>query len=359
VKNSSSFFYLVLVVFCGFSSCKNKLDLNAPYREIPNVYAVLNPQDRLQIIRINKVFLGEGDANQMAKVADSVNYDPGELTVTLSHSSNTNTIVFRDSVVTTASGAFSTTQRVYVSNEKLATTGIYTLTIKNNITGNTFTSRTTALDSVVPAWHPFTGPYYPVTPGSEVTSQNYINYSVLIQSYSMRFNPNQAKIYQMAMRLHYYDSLGNGNKDFRYIEYVFGNQYEKDKVVSKDAFNGTLVSYFKGQDLLTATGNSLAKSINNTGIYGRRMYKIQFFVFSSTQEYLDYIEFAKPSLNISQQKPLYSNFDNNAAYGIFTFRCRCAVSKNMDNAFITEFQRNKSTCGYSFFNADLSRNTCP
>lgn len=335
------------------------MDLNAPYREIPNVYAVLNPQDRLQIIRINKVFLGEGDANQMAKVADSVNYDPGELTVTLSHSSNTNTIVFRDSVVTTTSGAFSTTQRVYVSNEKLATTGIYTLTIKNNITGNTFTSRTAALDSVVPAWHPFTGPYYPVTPGTAVTPQNYINYSTLNQLYTMRFTPNQAQIYQLAMRLHYYDSLGSGSKDYKYGDYSFSNLTLENKVTEKTAFFGTIKNDFSGQDIFNAIRNSLAKSENNTGIYGRRMYKIQFFVFSSTQEYLDYIEFAKPSLNISQQKPLYSNFDNNAAYGIFTFRCRCSVSKNMDNAFITEFQRNKSTCGYSFFNADLSRNTCP
>jgi hypothetical protein len=65
------------------SSCKNELELNAPYKEIPTIYAVLNPQDPTQTIRINKVFLGEGDANVMAKVHDSVNYKPGELTVTL------------------------------------------------------------------------------------------------------------------------------------------------------------------------------------------------------------------------------------------------------------------------------------
>ena len=74
---------LLILVSVLLNSCKNDLELNAPYREYPSIYAVLNPQDRIQVIRINKVFLGEGDANVMAKVADSVNYQPGELSVTL------------------------------------------------------------------------------------------------------------------------------------------------------------------------------------------------------------------------------------------------------------------------------------
>jgi hypothetical protein len=66
-----------------FSSCKNELKVNAPYKEIPSIYAILNPTETEQMIRINKVFLGEGDANKMAKVSDSVNYAENELEVKL------------------------------------------------------------------------------------------------------------------------------------------------------------------------------------------------------------------------------------------------------------------------------------
>ncbi len=68
----------------------------------------------MQMIRINKVFLGDGDANQMAKVMDSVNYKSGELSVKLerfvngvktsagiSASGPVNEVMFHDSVITT------------------------------------------------------------------------------------------------------------------------------------------------------------------------------------------------------------------------------------------------------------------
>ena len=66
-----------------FNSCKNDLKIIAPYKEIPQVHAILTPQDPMQMIRINKIFLGEGDANLMAQVPDSINYKTGELTVML------------------------------------------------------------------------------------------------------------------------------------------------------------------------------------------------------------------------------------------------------------------------------------
>src|SRR4051812_46051902 len=109
-------FFLTLISLLIFSSCKNDLKLNAPYKEYPSIYAVLNPQDGIQMIRVNKVFLGEGDANKMAQVADSINYPAGELTITLERFINGNkspatptgdgVIEFHDSIVQTLPGAF-------------------------------------------------------------------------------------------------------------------------------------------------------------------------------------------------------------------------------------------------------------
>jgi rRNA maturation RNase YbeY len=66
-------FFLVLIV--TFFSCKNELKINAPYKEIPSIYAVLNPQETIQIIRVNKVFLGDGDANQIFPMDDVLLHD--------------------------------------------------------------------------------------------------------------------------------------------------------------------------------------------------------------------------------------------------------------------------------------------
>jgi hypothetical protein len=60
-------------------SCHNKLEVLAPYKESVSVYGLLNQDDTVNYIRIGRVYLGEGNAVQMAAVQDSVWFKPGEL----------------------------------------------------------------------------------------------------------------------------------------------------------------------------------------------------------------------------------------------------------------------------------------
>lgn len=347
-----------LVLF--FYSCKEKLELNAPYKEIPSVYAVLDVSEKTHIIRINKIFLGEGDANLMAQVADSINYPEGELNVSLSHSDG-KVYSFKDSVLQTAPGAFNTTQRVYVNHETLFTNGTYTLSIQNKRTGNVFVSIAKALSPPnVFGYNPFVPLYYPVPAGSNPNSDNYIDYSGPSIKYSVKFTPNVSaqgpKIYNLLMRLHYYDSLGTGNRLENYVDYTFNNQTNSDI-----ATIGTIkfVNYsFMGQDVYNAVGSQMRNRQNPNFFLGRKMYKIQYFVYASTQEYLDYLEYSKPSFSINQVKPIYSNFANSAAIGIFTFRYSVDVQKNIANPFISGFATNPSTCEYGFYNAALDLPGC-
>lgn len=358
-------FISAFVVFGAmlFSSCKNDLKLNAPYKEIPSIYAVLNPQEQLQMIRINKVFLGEGDANQMAQVADSVNYPEGELSVTLTHSSGTVT-VFKDSLIQTASGAFSRTQRVYLSREPLKKTGTYTLTVKNNKTGNIFTSHTEALDSVrATGIQPFSLAYTYTNVMSNYENPNnyFVDYSGdrpgTNGENNKRYYINSAKIYQFAMRMYYYDYLGGVNSDSSsfYVDYNFGNQYATN--ASGGASDSYLLVSFTSPEFFTAMGVALKKQYpDGKGDYynfsGRKIYKIQYFIYSSTQDYWDYLQYASPSLSISQNKSLYSNFDNRAALGIFTFRSRFSVDKAVSTFFMNAFANNANTKPFKFLKSD-------
>ncbi len=349
-----------------FNSCKNDLKLNAPYKEIPSIYAMLNPQDKIQMIRINKVFLGEGDANQMAQVADSINYPAGDLLVTLTRFSNGSqipatpngnkqVITFRDSVVQAADGAFNKTQRVYVTSDPLFKTGDYVLTVKNIKTNNVFTARSTALDSINGSTgiRPLTiNPLYPYPPNTSLAEYvDYQNYDI-----SVRYLPNEAKLYQLVIRMHFYDSLFNHQKTYNYVDYAFGNKNAKD--VEKIGLASYINNTAKRADLFAATGINLGKMKLNDNIYGRKMYKIEFLIYSTTQDYLDYLQFVSPSLSITQNKPLYSNFKDRAALGIFTFRTRCSVVKEMSTSFISEFAYNKSTCIYRFYTAQMGQPGC-
>ncbi len=362
-------FFLVSLIL--FNSCKNDLNIIAPYKEVPAVYAILTPQEPIQMIRINKVFVGQGNANVMAKVPDSVNYQPGELTVKLERYYNgvktsaastptgpTDEVIFRDSVIQIDEGAFSTTQRVYVSNLKLYSFGVYKLSIKNNKTGNVFTAKTTAIDSVaVSAFPPFAPPYYPVAYSPTNTPGNYVNFSKPVQ-YPIRTKAvNGAFIHDFTIRIHYYDSLSGGGKKYQSLDYNF---FPK-QLYEQEEFGGTnyFVFRFNGADLFLELGNMLAKRANPPGFIRRKTYRVDFISYAATEEYYDYLQFAAPSLSFAQEKILYSNFDNKAALGLFTFRTRCMIMKTMANEYVDEFAFNKYTCPFLFYTSDLSVTSCP
>src|SRR5215212_5226416 len=71
------------VAAVSFTSCSTDVDLLEDYKPITVVYGLLNVNDSIQYIKVNKAFLGEGNALLMAEQNDSVNYKPGEISVQL------------------------------------------------------------------------------------------------------------------------------------------------------------------------------------------------------------------------------------------------------------------------------------
>ena len=61
-----------------FQSCSTKVDLYADYKDITVVYGLLDYTNDTNFIKINKAFLGPGNALEIALIDDSCNY-PGKL----------------------------------------------------------------------------------------------------------------------------------------------------------------------------------------------------------------------------------------------------------------------------------------
>lgn len=369
----------VLTGLLFFQSCKNDLKIVAPYKEIPQVYAIITPQQSMQMIRINKIFLGEGDANVMAKQPDSVNYQAGELTVWLERyyggakvAAEANTgkteVYFRDSVVQTDPGSFSTTQRVYVCNDKLFTWGSYKLSIKNNHTGNIFTASTNAIDSMpLTFFQPFAWPYLNATPAYTPAPSDpasyFIDYSNQNVQQSVRAKPVAgAYLHDLTIRVHYYDSVypaptaNPGGKYYHSYDYVF---FPKQLTDLEEVSNNKYFIYrFSSPSLFNSVASDVMSRANPPAFVGRKLYRIDFQTYAATQEYYDFLQFSAPSLSFSQEKIIYSNFDNRAALGIFTFRSRSLVAKIPANAFIDEFCCNKYTKNLNFYKSNLNT-TCP
>lgn len=364
----------VLSIFL-FNSCKNDLKIIAPYKEIPQVHAILTPQDQMQMIRINKVYLGEGNANDMAQVPDSVNYKAGELTVWLerylwgdktgANVSNSKTeLFFRDSLIQIDAGAFSRTQRVYVLNDLLHESGTYKLFIKNNHTGNIFTASAVSIPPPpLTGFQPFAIPFYPYTPQPGDPDSYFTDFSNYNTEYKIRTKAaNGGYLHDLTIRLFYFDSITPtttypGGRIDKFYDYTFFPKqlYQLEDFASSKVFGFT----FRSVNLFAEFASDLQKRGNPFGFKGRRLFKVDFITYAVTQEYYDYLQFSAPSLSFAQEKTLYSNFDNKAALGIFTFRSRRTVAKVPATVFIDEFAYNANTCSFNFYRSDYTFGSCP
>ena len=70
--------YAVLITLfalaAGFHACSTDVDIYADYKDITIIYGLIDPNLDTNYIKINRAFLGPGDANEIAMISDSSNY---------------------------------------------------------------------------------------------------------------------------------------------------------------------------------------------------------------------------------------------------------------------------------------------
>ncbi|MBP7810672.1 MAG: DUF4249 family protein [Bacteroidia bacterium] len=342
-----------------FNSCKNELNILAPYKEAVSVYALLNPQESHQYIRINKIFAGEGNAYTMATVNDSVNYQPGVLKVTLSRSylgnpANTTLgnptkmeIVLRDTVVQLNPGPFNQNQRLFYTTDKLYHDGEYHLKITNTITGNEFTSTSSMIDSIAQPniLQPLGKPAYSEVTIPSLTLQPYMfqDLSIPNQKRDIIFSSTPgARDYTCIMRFHYRDFEGGDSTD-RYLDYTFST------ISSNDLKGGQQMSFtYYTTNFLDYMYSKLI--INQPSILKRRALKLDFIITAGAQDYADFLKISAPSTSVAQDKPAYTNIDG-GGFGIFSCRSRFHISKRIAANTFDYLATKKPYCDLLFLNA--------
>lgn len=74
---------MAIAVSLAASGCNNDLDVIAPYQQVPVAYGLLNPSSDTQYVRLQKSYLGEGNALVMAQQPDSLYYDSSDVDMIL------------------------------------------------------------------------------------------------------------------------------------------------------------------------------------------------------------------------------------------------------------------------------------
>ncbi|HLP50400.1 MAG TPA: hypothetical protein VK154_05915 [Chitinophagales bacterium] len=145
--------FISALVITSFAGCKQDFDITADYQEIPVVYGLLNQQDAVHYIRIQKGYLIDGDARLATGITDSIYY-PDVLTVSLvgynAQGAKVDSFTFErvdgndPSIgLVKDSGLFANSPAwLYRSSRPLLDTRTYRLVVTNTSNGYTFKSKT-------------------------------------------------------------------------------------------------------------------------------------------------------------------------------------------------------------------------
>lgn len=296
--------FAIILLSTILQSCDNSLDLNAPYKEIAVVYAFLDQNEPLQIIRIEKAFQNADGTTvqQGAQIGDSLYFDT--LYVTLKNL-NTGTIYVCSKVDTIPkdSGFFGNSKSIhYVTQIPKNNTAEdeFELEIVNPTTGNYYKSKTKFVKD------------------ADIEGRNI--FLTLNPNTYIPFRFQQAKnavIHDCAIRFIYTESENNNPavSVLKYVDYFVSKNTEYNNV------GGTIDLRIQSLGYINYLKSKITVNNNVT----RKVVGIEYRVYGGGSDFKTLLDLAKPNTTIVQKKPEFTNIEN--GLGIFTSRNLTSITK--------------------------------
>ncbi|MBL6874132.1 MAG: DUF4249 family protein [Flavobacteriales bacterium] len=296
-------YHLFVCFLIVFSSCETDFDVNAEWDDVTVVYGLLDPNNEIQLIKINKAFIGAGDAIQMASVSDSLNYTPSDLDVKIYRIRSLGfgqydtiaSVTLYDTIVEKDDGLFSTDDNIIYAFEKplsfYNTNSIYVLEITNANTNNIVSSQTEII--------------------------NNFNFESLNSSFEWGLYNGDLV-----------DSLKFRTKNIEWTKSTNGEIYQLDLIINylEDGENESLVwsqpleEYTSGNMSIKIKGdqffNFLENNLSNNTT--KQFLNLDLVMTIGTSDLMTYINVNKPFSGIVQERPVFSNINN--GIGLFSSR---------------------------------------
>ena len=294
---------LLFLILPLLFSCETDFDVNANWKDVTIVYGLIDPNNDDQLIKINKAYLGQGDAIQMASISDSTNYDPSNLIVKIHRVReqvfNTydtlSTVVLTDTVLDKDDGLFSTDDNIIYTFKKPSsfynTNSIYVLEIFNLSSGLKVTSETEIINSFS---------FESLNPSFEWGLYNgELADSLRFRTKNIEWqNSNNGVIYQLDILINY---LENG-------------------IVNSLSWSQPLVEYSSGNMSLKIKGDQFFQFLENNldNNTTKQFLNLDLVMTIGAQDLKTYIDVNQPFSGIVQERPVFSNIDNGV--GLFSSR---------------------------------------
>ena len=295
--------YLFIIISLLASSCETDFDVNANWQEVTIVYGLIDPNEEIQLVKINKAYLGEGDAIQMSSISDSTNYNPSELKVTIyrikelsfNQYDTISSVLLHDTIIDKDDGIFSTDNNIIYTFKKPVsfynTNSFYSLEVINLSSGHKVTSQTEIIKDF--SFESLNSSFEWGLYNGDLAD------SLKFRTKNIEWTKsNNGEIYQLDIIINYIENNDTINLVWSQplIEYSSGNMTTKIK--------GDLFFQF----LLNNLSNNTTK----------QFISLDLLMTVGTDDLKTYINVNKPFSGIVQERPVFSNINN--GIGLFSSR---------------------------------------
>ncbi|NPD46436.1 MULTISPECIES: hypothetical protein [unclassified Lentimicrobium] len=286
---------LFLTIPFMWMSCDKDVKILDDFKDITIVYGLMNPNDSISYIRIERAYLTNGDIYQSAQIADS-NLYPYKLDVKIK--SGNQTITFDTvTIFNKNEGIFyAPKMQVYyaVTKGKFNSDNNYDLEISNPKTGSLITSTS--------KFHNGSGLRF-----------DYPNFSITFESDKVvEFKSiANARTYQLNLRFHYMEQILNDTttRQYKYVDWVFPT-YSSLTLTGGENME---VPYI-GEEFYANLMNNIPPAGNLKRYYGQ----IELILSTADDTFNTYLEVNKPSSSLVIDRPAFTNIEN--GYGIYAGR---------------------------------------
>lgn len=318
MKNLIYILALTLTIF-GFHSCSTDFDVIGEYEETTVVFGLMDQSENLHIIKVNKSFLGPGDAAGYALIRDSSEYERVDGVVEeWLNGTKVREWIIKDTVLTDREdGAFFGPEYTayYFYEPALNSQAEYRLILDINEGAKEVTGSTTLIGTI--SFHSQT------TNASVVGFYNGVNFS----DFPVKFtNSLNGKRFDVTLRLNWIEMTAT-DTTMKYLDWFIGTESVVDAYLTqpgivdmqKDAVGASFYQF-------------LANKLDPDPSVTKRVFKgINIMVAAASQDMYTYMLVNAPSDGLIQERPQFTNINN--GIGIFAAKYnrvlpRKALNKN-------------------------------
>lgn len=302
---------VIVLAFLGLSlfSCKVDVDLIGEYQVTPIVIGLLDQSDSLHYIKINKTFLGKGNALDMAQIPDSSYFEDVDATITeiLANGNVGRVWQLRDTIIDgrNENGVFfapeqkvyyfATTTFQYDPVNSLQPTAKYRLNANINNGEHIVTGETELVKDIT------------ITAPSPQSTYIFRGNQNDYRSVPFAWSKGNAKRYNFKMEFHYRETDVNGNQADKFFVWNLGEFFAGS--------TNNVTAFASGELFYQLVRNNIP--VDNSIVRREHTY-FRLILTAGSVELDNFIAANQPSTSLAQNKPSYTNLEG--GIGIFSSR---------------------------------------